>query len=110
MKSRVNEESAAVWYQSVNYGYEGLALVLKDALEQAQSGKGAERHGEHGTFSEQPVMTVTEQVGLGFPLGQAMKKIIESQRTGITPEAAKAERLGAIVYIAAAILADKEYP
>ena len=95
------------WGMKVNYGYEGLASTLIDALNQAQSGKGAERHGDHGTFAEQPVMTVTAQVGLGFPLGQAMKKIIESQRTGIAPEAARSERLGAIVYIAAAILADQ---
>lgn len=41
-------------------------------------------------------------MGLGFPLGQAMKKIQECQR--MDPDAAKRELLGAINYLAAAIL------
>jgi len=82
--------------------YRSLFLVLNDALEQAQSGKGEERHGNGLLFTEQPALTITRAVGLGFPLGQAMKKIQESQR--MDTDAAKRELLGAINYLAAAVL------
>lgn len=82
--------------------YSDLFEVLRDALEEAQEGKGAVRHGNGLSFMEQPALTITRAVGLGFPLGQAMKKIQESQR--MDPDAAKRELLGAINYLAAAIL------
>jgi len=82
--------------------YSDLFEVLRDALDQAQSGKGEERHGNGLSFMEQPVLTITRAVGLGFPLGQAMKKIQECQRMDI--DAAKRELLGAINYLAAAVL------
>jgi hypothetical protein len=82
--------------------YSDLFEVLRDALDQAQIGKGAERHADGQPFTEQPALTITRAVGLGFPLGQAMKKIQESQR--MDPDAAKRELLGAINYLAAAIL------
>jgi hypothetical protein len=91
-------------WHSVNVmeGYYPLFCVLNDALNQAQVGKGAERHGNGESFMEQPALTITRTVGLGFPLGQAMKKIQESQR--MDTDAAKRELLGAINYLAAAIL------
>jgi hypothetical protein len=82
--------------------YSDLFEVLRNALEEAQEGKGAVRHGNGLSFMEQPALTITRAVGLGFPLGQAMKKIQESQR--MEPEAAKRELLGAINYLAAAVL------
>ena len=82
--------------------YSDLFEVLRDALEEAQEGKGAVRHGNGLSFLEQPALTITRAVGLGFPLGQAMKKIQECQR--MEPDAAKRELLGAINYLAAAIL------
>jgi hypothetical protein len=82
--------------------YSDLFEVLRDALEEAQEGKGAVRHGNGLSFTEQPALTITRAVGLGFPLGQAMKKIQECQR--MEPDAAKRELLGAINYLAAAIL------
>ena len=86
----------------VNEGYHDLFDVLRDALDQAQNGKGEERHGNGLSFTGQPALTITRAVGLGFPLGQAMKKIQESQR--MDPDAAKRELLGAINYLAAAVL------
>lgn len=82
--------------------YSDLFEVLRDALEEAQEGKGEERHGNGLSFTGQPALTITRAVGLGFPLGQAMKKIQECQR--MDPDAAKRELLGAINYLAAAVL------
>lgn len=87
---------------NVKDGYYPLFAVLNDALNQAQIGKGAERHADGQPFTEQPVLSITRAVGLGFPLGQAMKKIQECQR--MDADAAKRELLGAINYLAAAIL------
>ena len=82
--------------------YSDLFEVLREALEEAQEGKGAVRHGNGLSFMDQPALTITRAVGLGFPLGQAMKKIQESQR--MDTDAAKRELLGAINYLAAAVL------
>jgi hypothetical protein len=87
---------------TVQPAYYDLFIVLQKALYQAQDGKGAERHGNGLSFLEQPALTITRAVGLGFPLGQAMKKIQESQR--MDTDAAKRELLGAINYLAAAVL------
>ena len=87
---------------TVRNGYNDLFVVLQQALWQAQDGKGAERHGNGLPFTEQPALTITRAVGIGFPLGQAMKKIQECQR--MDDDAAKRELLGAINYLAAAIL------
>ena len=87
---------------TVRNGYNDLFVVLQQALWQAQDGKGSERHGNGQPFTEQPALTITRAVGIGFPLGQAMKKIQESQR--MDTDAAKRELLGAINYLAAAIL------
>ncbi len=84
-------------------GYTSLARVLEQALDQAQHGKGRERHASGEPFDQQPIMTIGAMVGSGYQLGQAIKKLHESQR--LDPAAAKAERLGAINYIAASILA-----
>jgi len=87
-------------------GYEALAYVLDDALEQAQRGKGAVRHaspGEH--FCDQPIVRICEWLGDGgrsFVLGQAVKKALESAR--LHDDHARAELLGAINYLAAAVL------
>ena len=91
------------WHSvNVAHGYFPLFSVLNDALNEAQVGKGEERHGNGLSFTEQPALSITRAVGLGFPLGQAMKKIQESQR--MDTDAAKRELLGAINYLAAAVL------
>ena len=96
---------AANWHNvNVKDGYYPLFAVLNDALNQAQVGKGHERHAssDDQPFTDQPVLSITRAVGLGFPLGQAMKKIQECQR--MDTDAAKRELLGAINYLAAAVL------
>lgn len=92
----------------VVHGYEELADVLVAALEQAQTGKGAERHANDLPFTEQPMQTISGLVGSGDGLAyQAIKKIQESGRMK-DRGARDRERLGAIVYTAGLILFDKE--
>ena len=89
-------------------GYEELLDVLVAALDQAQSGKGAERHANNLPFTEQPMQTISKLVGSGDGMTyQVIKKLQESNRM---PErsARDRERLGAIVYTAGLILFDKE--
>ncbi len=86
----------------VNPGYETLESVLQRALDQAQNGKGAERHADSKPFSKQPMQTIAGQVGPGFLSGQAIKKIQESQQL---PEGRDvAELLGAINYLAGLVI------
>ena len=88
-------------------GYHGLFDVLVDVLDQAQLGKGAERHGQDKAFEEQPMQKLIELHGRGFAYGQAGKKAQESER--LAYEAARRELLGAIVYLAGAVInLDKE--
>ena len=87
---------------SVEDGYESLFKILVDALNQAQSGKGKERHATGESFDHQPIMVIADMVGEGYQLGQAIKKLQESQR--LDKVAAIRERLGAINYIAASII------
>ena len=84
----------------MNYGR--LEEVLTKAAEQASAGKGAERHADGQRFEDQPIMWI-EREFKGFQLGQAVKKIHESQR--LAPEAAARELLGAINYLAAKVIA-----
>jgi hypothetical protein len=86
----------------VKLNYESLALVLDRAYHQASDGKGSERHGQDLPFTEQPMQLIQDLVGEGFALGQAMKKMQESQR--LPHDAAIRELLGAINYIAGAII------
>jgi hypothetical protein len=87
-------------------GYRLLASVLNDALNQAQSGKGKERHACGEPFEQQEICHNTRAVGFGYPLGQARKKAREAKRLFETrgKEAAIAECLGAINYLAAAVI------
>ncbi len=90
-----------------NLEFEHFQKVLEEALSQIKEGKGNVRHGQGKMFSEQPWRYITDGVGTGFPLGQAIKKIIEAEKyfalnTNIEPW--KKELLGAIVYITMAIM------
>lgn len=84
-------------------GYEPLFKVLHDALEQAQAGKGKERHANNKPFLQQPIMEIGRMVGPGYNIGQAMKKAQESMRLPTT-ERKVAELHGAINYLASAVL------
>ncbi len=85
-------------------GYAALANVLDQALAQAQSGKGLERHAGGGeAFEDQQIVQLGEWMGsTAFAIGQACKKSIESTR--LAPDRAIAELLGAINYLAAAVV------
>ena len=83
-------------------GYESLAGVLQRALDQAQTGKGAERHANSLPFDKQPMQTIAAQVGVGFLTGQAIKKTQEGQTLPAGRDVA--ELLGAINYLAGAVI------
>lgn len=90
----------------VDKGYEQLASVLADAIDQAASGKGSKRHAKDGEpFEQQKICEITRRVGLGYPLGPAVKKAQESLRLG---KRGPAELLGAINYLAAAVIVMEE--
>jgi hypothetical protein len=91
------EESAVVDH------YAQLRRVLEQALDQARSGKGAERHARGQPFERQPMMEISRMIG--GPAGclyQVMKKTQEASR--MDTDAAKREILGAINYLAGAYL------
>jgi len=92
--------------------YKSLKDILNLAYLQASEGKGKERHAKEGqAFEDQPICSIArdlEDVGIGFQLGQAKKKIIESQRLAQFPGRSIAELLGAINYIAGAIIITNE--
>lgn len=91
----------------VRPGYERLADILQAALNQAQQGKGSERHQQGTTpFHEQPIVSIARMVGPGGPAQQVMKKTQEALR--MTPERGIAELLGAINYAAATIIVIEE--
>jgi len=81
--------------------YKELSRVLWEAFDQAAWGKGRERHANDEPFEDQLMMTITRLVD-SFPLGQAIKKIVESQRLDYPYN--KLELIGAINYIAGGIL------
>jgi len=81
--------------------YSSLKEILNRAYKQAADGKGKERHANNKNFKDQPIIRIQELVGTGFVLGQAVKKIEESQR--MDKNRASIELLGAIVYLGAAI-------
>ena len=85
-------------------GYETLAGVLRQAYAQAADGKGKERHANGNAFDEQPMTTINAMLGSvdGF-LYQAIKKTVESKR--LPKDRAVAELLGAINYLAGAVIA-----
>lgn len=87
---------------AVTPGYELLAAVLSDAFDQAAHGKGKDRHADNLPFERQPMQTIAALVGGGFLLGQAIKKAQESRR--LPYERARAELLGAINYLAGAVI------
>jgi len=86
-------------------GYGDLRAILDEAYAQSAYGKGKERHANDLPWEQQPILTIARAAGVGFPVGQALKKLQEA--VGMLnrgkPDAAVQEMLGAIVYAAAAI-------
>jgi hypothetical protein len=96
----------------VEHGYEGLAAILDEALAQAQSGKGKDRHARDGQrFEDQPIFAINQLLGsLDGNAYQIIKKVSEAVGQIRKGNAAGGRRdlLGAIVYAAATIaLADQ---
>ena len=87
--------------------YKSLAVVLVDAYKQASEGKGKDRHATNNPFDKQPLLEISRMVGIGGPLFQAMKKCQEATRLP-TVDRQVAELLGAINYIASAVILLKE--
>lgn len=87
-------------------GYGELGRILGRAFAQAARAKGAERHAAGEDFPDQDSPRITRARGLGYPLGQADKKSLEAARMVERGQdcAAVAELLGAINYLAIAIL------
>ena len=88
--------------------YKKLREVFSMALEQASNGKGKERHASGESFEDQQICQIPRWQGsIDFDTGQAIKKCLEVNRLS-TKEAKIKELLGAINYIAAAIIILKE--
>lgn len=89
-------------------GYDALAWVLAKAMDQAQNGKGNQRHqvGD-APFTAQPICSLTRTYGLAYPFGQAAKKTHEVGQLE-HKNAKLAEVLGAINYLAAAYIVISE--
>ena len=84
-------------------GYEALAAVLDDALAHAQTGKGHERHASGEPLEQQHTVRICEDLGsTQFAIGQSRKKSRESLR--LPHDRARAELLGAINYLALAVI------
>lgn len=81
--------------------YYSLQEVLIAAFEQASKGKGKVRHSDQNKFEDQPILWI-ERMFCSFQLGQAVKKIHESQALDVNE--AINELLGAINYLAAHII------
>lgn len=82
--------------------YKLLEDVLEQALQQASTGKGKVRHATNNeAFEDQIIMWIEKNIK-SFQLGQAVKKIHESQN--LAPYEAVNELLGAIVFISAKII------
>lgn len=85
--------------------YSKLGNILNRAFDQAANGKGKERHAysDKEPFEKQPICEICTRLGsIDGALFQAVKKIYECKR--LPTERAVNELLGAINYIAAAII------
>ena len=85
--------------------YGSLKRVLADAMLQAKSGKGKERHADGESFENQKICVINRWLD-GSPIAgalfQAVKTTVESSR--MTPDAAIRELYGAINYLSAGII------
>lgn len=86
--------------------YEMLSHVLKQAYDQASTGKGAERHGTELPFSQQFACTFMREHGITPAMFQVSKKANELLRFKgkRAKERQIRELLGIIVYAAAAVI------
>lgn len=92
---------------AVEDGYEPLAEVLQQALDQAQHGKGKRCHADDKPFLDQPIMRGARECGPGSMAYQSRKKILEALRCPDDDRAIE-DLLGAINYIAAQVILRRE--
>ena len=92
---------------TIEPGYEPLAAILKEALDQAQYGKGKKCHANGKPFLEQPIITGGMECGPGGLAFQARKKILEALNCQDLDRAVE-DLLGAINYTAAMIIVKRE--
>src|SRR5574343_675112 len=101
VKTILNNKEVA--YQIIlNKDYELLIEQYLDALKQASETKGKERHANGLPFEKQKICRINRDVGVGFGLGQCIKKVEESKR--LIPSAAIHELYGAINYLCGVII------
>lgn len=105
---RVRDNEKAIGQNMIKWagasGYQCLADVLQRAHDQAAYGKGAERHANGKPYDKQPMQDLIRLHGVGFATGQASKK--SGEALGLpTTDRKVAEILGAINYLAGAIIA-----
>lgn len=101
------EAETSVTSDAVPNTHASLERVFALAVEQSQSGKGADRHGNGQSFDDQPIFTLNRPLGTNHgALFQVLKKTTESAKLASTGRVgmAKNELLGAMVYAAAAYL------
>lgn len=105
MQQRLHAAQSEVRARPDNYS--ALRAVLAQAVAQAETGKGNARHANGEAFEDQKICALNRFIG--SPDGaifQACKKAIESNR--LAKDAAIAELLGAINYLAAAVILRQE--
>ena len=82
--------------------------MYNDAVIQAANGKGEIRHGHGKGFYDQQWAEIAKHHGIGFLTGQSCKKINEAavmkDKDGYTMQQWENEMLGAINYLAMAVL------
>ena len=89
--------------ETVKEQYSTLGDVLAAAYDHASVGKGNKRHATGQRFEDQPMQLISDLVGSNHgAIFQAVKKAQESTR--MDKDAAVAELLGAINYLAGAII------
>lgn len=84
-----------------------FSLVLEKVKSFVFHEKGNIKHGNNKPLLEQDWKYITDNVGLGFTLGQALKKILELKNTSIV-EKWNDEIIGAISYLIFAYMAKNE--
>lgn len=89
---------------SIKIDRTGFGKVLDLVDSQVFEGKGFQRHGNGTDLRDQIWYTISENVGEGFCLGQAMKKIHELSTKKGSLHAWNTEILGAMSYLVFAYL------
>ena len=105
------EEGWGVGTPPSDDGYDSLRAVYAQALEQAQGGKGLERHANGLPFDQQPICQGGRRFGVGCLVYQAWKKSHETPALLALDngkERAVRELLGVINYAASAIIVLQE--